>query len=67
MAIDEMTVSEAARELGLCRNRILQLIGEERLPARRIGPIWVLPTGAVRAFGRLDRPAGRPRVKPAKS
>jgi excisionase family DNA binding protein len=56
----EVTVTEAAAILGRHRNRVLQLIAAGRLPARRIGPILVLPRAAVHAFARLKRPAGKP-------
>lgn len=56
----QLTVTQAAAQLGLHRNRILQLIAAGRLPAVQVGRWWILREADVEAFARLDRPAGNP-------
>jgi len=56
----ELTVGQAARFLKLSVQRIRQLIADKRLPARKIGPMWLIERGGLRKFAKLDRPAGRP-------
>lgn len=59
MTKDFLSVTEAARETGLSRQRILAIIhdGSGRLNAEKIGGVWIIPAGdAVRAAG--QSPAG---------
>ncbi len=53
---DMLTVTEAARILGIGARNVRRYIGEERLKARRIGNYWVLRRGDVEAFAKQPRP-----------
>jgi excisionase family DNA binding protein len=46
---DLVSAPEAAEILGVSRQRILQLIGEGKLPGRRIGREYAIPRAAVAA------------------
>lgn len=48
--IDVMSVTEVAQRLGVTRQRVHQLVGEERIPARRVGHSVVIAESAVAAF-----------------
>lgn len=50
MAVDKplvLTVSEAARLLGISRAHAYQLVGRKELPALRLGRRIVVPRGAL--------------------
>ena len=47
-----LTVPEAAAELGVSRQRVGQIIQAGRLPAERVGRIWLVPLAAVEAVKR---------------
>ena len=53
-------VPEAAKALGVSRQRIRQLIGEGRLPAIRVARAWVIYGGDLEWFAAKGRPTGRP-------
>lgn len=54
-------VTQAARIAGVCPQRIRALLAQHRIDgARRLGPIWVIPTGFTVA------PAAKRRHKMAK-
>ncbi len=57
----EMVLSEVARELGVSHVSGWRFIQANRLPARKVGPIWLVKRSDVEAFKRRDRPIGRPR------
>lgn len=57
----EMVLSEAARELNLSHVSVWRFIQAGRLPARRVGPIWLVKRSDVEAFKIRERPIGRPR------
>jgi excisionase family DNA binding protein len=60
----EMTVAEAAKELGVTRWRIGQFIKEGRIRvARWVGPIRLVRTSDVLKLKSQERKAGRPRKK----
>lgn len=50
-------VSEAAERLGVSRQRVLQMITEERLPAQRVGQSWSIKEADI---ARRRVPVGRP-------
>jgi excisionase family DNA binding protein len=57
-----MTVTETAEFLDLSRQRVLQLIADNYLPARKVGSVWIVAAKDARAFKRLPRgKAGAPR------
>lgn len=49
---DFLSVTEAARETGLSRTRILAIIhdGSGRLNAKKVGRAWIIPAGDVERF-----------------
>lgn len=53
-----LSTSEAAAALGVSPRRVLQLIADGRLRAKRIGRDYVIEAKALRAV--RDRPNGRP-------
>lgn len=55
-----VSVAEAAVELGLSRQRVVQLIGAGRLPAVRVGRVWVIPEVGLAEFRAARRPGVRP-------
>jgi excisionase family DNA binding protein len=63
--MEEITVAEAAKLKGCSKTRILQLIRKSILPARRLGPVFVIPKYAVDAYQLPGRGRGsrRKRVK----
>lgn len=55
-----MTVSEAAEHLGVCEQRVYQLVGRGRIKAQRFGQrVLILDEDSVKTFKPM--PAGRPR------
>ena len=54
MTKDFLSVTEAARETGLSRQRILAIIhdGSGRLNAEKIGGVWIIPAGDVERFNK---------------
>jgi excisionase family DNA binding protein len=55
----DLAVSEVAQLLGVSRQRVLTLIAQGEVPARRVGGRWVLESADIEARGR-DRADGRP-------
>lgn len=53
-----LTTSEAAAELGLSRRQVQTLIGQQRLPAQRVGRDWLIRASDLRLV--RERPKGRP-------
>lgn len=53
------TTDDCARILGLSRNRILQMIEREELPAYKMGKQWIVREDDLKALKR--RKVGRPR------
>ncbi len=49
---DFLSVTEAARKIGLSRQRVLAIIhdGSGRLNAEKIGGVWIIPAGDVEKF-----------------
>ena len=66
MATEEklMSTAEAAAHLGVTRQRVLELIGEDRLPARKVGRSYVLRAGDVASLelGSVGRPP-KPKIE----
>lgn len=52
MTKEFISVTEAARKIGLSRQRILAIIhdGSGRLNAKKIGGVWIIPAGDVERF-----------------
>lgn len=55
-----LTTAQAAERLGVTRQRIHQLITEERLPAKKLGPIWTIREEDLELVKDRKR-TGRPR------
>ena len=55
-----LTVAQTAERLGVNRQRVLQLIKTDRLPARKLGTYYTVLETDVEVFGRQTRRAGRP-------
>jgi excisionase family DNA binding protein len=53
-----LTATEAARALGISKQRICYLLAAGRLPATRFGQAWMIRERDLAAFVRLPR--GRP-------
>jgi excisionase family DNA binding protein len=56
---DYITTTEAARLLGISRNRVLALIKAGRLPAEKIGGVWLIKADDLKLVE--VRLPGRPR------
>jgi excisionase family DNA binding protein len=62
---DDMLISEVAQELKVSHVTVWRHIRSKKLPARRVGPIYLVKRHDFEAFKALDRPIGRPRTRPA--
>ncbi len=49
MSSHYLSVTEAARLLGISRQAVLSLIARKKLPAERVGTAWILDRRAVEA------------------
>ncbi|HWW74328.1 MAG TPA: helix-turn-helix domain-containing protein [Pyrinomonadaceae bacterium] len=58
-----LSTAEVAGQLGVTRQRVLELITEERLPATKVGRAYVIRAGDVASLEL--RSVGRPSVKKA--
>lgn len=55
-----LTVSDAAKLLGVTRARVLQFIDDARLPATKVTPkLYLLDAADVKRFSRIPRRPGR--------
>ena len=61
-----VSVSEAARRLGVCARTVANLIQAKELISRRIGRRRVIPVAELERFNRRDHPVPKP-IKPAKA
>jgi excisionase family DNA binding protein len=59
-----LSTAEVADHLGVTRQRVLELITEERLPAIKVGRAYVIRAGDVDSLEL--RSVGRPKSAPAK-
>ncbi len=57
----EISTADVARELGVSQRRVRALIQAGRLPARRVGPVWLVEPADLERV-RIRRP-GRPRSR----
>lgn len=66
MASDRLlTTDQAARALGISQCRVRQFISDGRLPAQKLGQIWLIRAADLKRKDVARRPgAGRPRTKP---
>jgi len=63
VTMEEITVAEAAKLKGCSKTRILQLIRKSHLPARRVGPVFMIPKYAVEAYQLPGRGKGSRRKR----
>lgn len=57
------TVTEAAEMMGITRQRVHQLIKDERIEAKKHGRLWFIPERAVGKVSPSTKKPGRPRTK----
>jgi excisionase family DNA binding protein len=63
--LDWVTVKEAGELLGVSARRVSALVKSGRLKATRVGErVLMLRRDEVVAFGKIDRPTGRPPKSP---
>ena len=60
---DLITAAQAAEILGLSKERVSQLCKQGRIQAVKPGRDWVMSRQTVEAFGKIERPEGRPTGK----
>ena len=60
---DLITAAQAANILGLSKERVSQLCKQGRISAVKPGRDWVMSRQTVEAFGKIERPEGRPTGK----
>ncbi len=58
-----MVLSEAARELSLSHVSVWRYIQAGRLPARKVGPIYVVKRADLEVFKAGRRGPGRPKTR----
>jgi excisionase family DNA binding protein len=63
MAFGVLTVTEAAKRLGVGVGRVHQFIAEGRLKAAKTGAIWLVPSEEVDRLKSIPRPTGKPPKK----
>ncbi len=56
-----LSTAEVAAQLGVTRQRVLELIGEDRLPALKVGRAYVVRAGDLSSLsiGKAGRPLGK--------
>jgi|GEM_PF-2415946 len=57
------TVREAAKQLGVSRGRVLQLLCRNQLPSIKVGMIRLIAEKHLQAYAMNRRPPGRPKRK----
>lgn len=62
---EDVVLSEAARELGMSHVSVWRHVQSGKLPARKVGPIYLVKRADLDAFKARDRKIGRPKNKPA--
>jgi excisionase family DNA binding protein len=60
-----LSVTQAAKEIGVNRARVLVFIEEKRLPAQKAGKQYVLKASDVKRFKAVARDPGRPKKRDA--
>jgi excisionase family DNA binding protein len=63
---DKMVLSEVAALLGMSHTSVWRHVQAKRLPAERVGPIYLVDREAALAFKAQERKAGWPKGKPRK-
>ena len=58
--MDQMSVDEAARRLGLHPAHVRRLVREGQIPAQKVGARWLISESALRQRDRLRPSSGRP-------
>ncbi len=56
-----LSMTQAAKELGLTRQRVHILIQEKRLPAKLDGQQWTIERDDLKLFAGIERKGGRPK------
>jgi excisionase family DNA binding protein len=63
---DFLSVTEAAKRLGLSRARVLVFIYDGRLPAKKVGPQYIIDPNELRRLKAKILPPGRQKAKSKK-
>lgn len=63
MALDYLSVPQAAVVIGVSARRVLQFVRENRLKAERIAGRHLIPKDEVERFRAVQRQTGRPAQK----
>jgi excisionase family DNA binding protein len=58
------TTAQAAQRLGLSRSRVLALIKEGKLPAKKTGEAWMILGSDLEKFEEDSLEEGRPKDRP---
>lgn len=61
---DEMLISEVAQELNVSHVTVWRHVQSKALPARRVGPIYLVKRKDLDVFKANRKPIGRPRKQP---
>jgi len=61
--MEPVSTEQAAERLGITPIRVRQLIRAGRLPAVRLGKVYVIDRAELERFAEQDRPRGRPRKR----
>jgi excisionase family DNA binding protein len=59
---EQLSTTEAGERLGISRKRIHQLIEEGKLPAKKIGKVWIIEARDL-PLVQTRPPVGRPKKK----
>jgi excisionase family DNA binding protein len=58
---EPISTTEAAERLGVSRKRVNQFIDQGRLPAKRIGKVWIIDPKDLSLVENRPKKAGRPK------
>jgi excisionase family DNA binding protein len=58
---EPISTTEAAERLGISRKRVNQLIDEQKLPAKKIGKVWIIDPKDLALVENRQKTAGRPK------
>ncbi len=65
--MDYVTTKEAAEILSVTSTRVATFIRDGRLPAEKIGGVWLIGKNDLSKFARCPRPVGWKRGRPRRS
>lgn len=59
-----MLISDVARELNVSHVTVWRHVNAKKLPARKVGPIYLIKRADLEEFKAQERRPGRPRKQP---